>query len=517
MNRIPSVSSQQFDLMSVASEPAEDAGFVLAFPLDDFDTVPHGHRRSSHFSDVFAADNHINDEAAEPQRRRSSAQAVQDMLNTLVHPSPIAASTTALPPALSLAKPMSSTMAWRIVVETPFEAKYYRNDRKNLQCFPQCTASVDASTGQRDHTNRPMCRDSLVCRAFPEHIVSDWAALKLDAECVIVQLNDDGTSPESPEVPVKGLCTRQDRFFEVRFAPHTWRYAGTLPLKKLSPTLYQVRVSVMHNDAVLAVALGPTFQIGATKALQRAARKREAEEAATVSGGAKKLIKHVVGNAWPLRKAGAATETALVSDDDDARAFDLEAAAATANAPVAVRAPVPVPVPASSGEGVPAVAYPDLEAQQLYSVPVKPANKQHAKSEPVEAQLVAQPVHDLRISIALILWLPPFGFLGLHHVYLGRTRWAWAMALTLNMLLLGWVVDAARLPALVFASNASHLGNKVTKAELFYVWLFLGLLGGHHYLAGNVRRGLLYTFTLGLFGIGWLSDVCRLDALHASM
>ncbi len=36
---------------------------------------------------------------------------------------------------------------------------------------------------------------------------------------------------------------------------------------------------------------------------------------------------------------------------------------------------------------------------------------------------------------------------------------------------------------------------------------FFGILGAHHFYVGRVGRGLVYLFTLGLFGIGWLIDL----------
>lgn len=37
-------------------------------------------------------------------------------------------------------------------------------------------------------------------------------------------------------------------------------------------------------------------------------------------------------------------------------------------------------------------------------------------------------------------------------------------------------------------------------------WLFLGVVGGHKFYEGRIGMGILYIFTVGLFGIGWLID-----------
>ncbi len=40
--------------------------------------------------------------------------------------------------------------------------------------------------------------------------------------------------------------------------------------------------------------------------------------------------------------------------------------------------------------------------------------------------------------------------------------------------------------------------------------LFVGYLGAHYFYVGRWGMGLLYLFTLGLFGIGWLVDIIRI-------
>lgn len=41
----------------------------------------------------------------------------------------------------------------------------------------------------------------------------------------------------------------------------------------------------------------------------------------------------------------------------------------------------------------------------------------------------------------------------------------------------------------------------------FLLCLFLGILGVHKFYVGKIGMGLLYLFTAGLFGIGWIIDV----------
>lgn len=56
------------------------------------------------------------------------------------------------------------------------------------------------------------------------------------------------------------------------------------------------------------------------------------------------------------------------------------------------------------------------------------------------------------------------------------------------------------------AKRASRTGSK-KKSTALILCIFGGYLGAHQYYVGNVRKGLLYTCTLGLFTLGWLVDI----------
>lgn len=38
-----------------------------------------------------------------------------------------------------------------------------------------------------------------------------------------------------------------------------------------------------------------------------------------------------------------------------------------------------------------------------------------------------------------------------------------------------------------------------------------GWFGLHQYYVGNIGKGLLYTFTFGLFGFGWIIDLIKIS------
>ncbi|MBQ3150032.1 MAG: NINE protein [Clostridia bacterium] len=55
--------------------------------------------------------------------------------------------------------------------------------------------------------------------------------------------------------------------------------------------------------------------------------------------------------------------------------------------------------------------------------------------------------------------------------------------------------------------NASGNGNARNKWVAFFLCFFLGYMGAHKFYEGKIGRGILYIFTFGLLGIGWLIDL----------
>lgn len=57
--------------------------------------------------------------------------------------------------------------------------------------------------------------------------------------------------------------------------------------------------------------------------------------------------------------------------------------------------------------------------------------------------------------------------------------------------------------------NRSMVSN-CSKSTALLLCVFLGYFGAHHFYARKAGMGLLYFFTFGLFGIGWLVDIIRI-------
>ncbi|XP_012935773.1 uncharacterized protein LOC101864131 [Aplysia californica] len=112
---------------------------------------------------------------------------------------------------------------------------------------------------------------------------------------------------------------------------------------------------------------------------------------------------------------------------------------------------------------------------------------------------------------AYVLWFP-FGFFGYHLFYLQRPAQGILYITTGGFFGVGWLVDLFRIPYMVKSMNAlpgpyekdRHLVE--SGCLTFYL---TGIAGCHHFYLKRPVWGILYTFTLGLAGFGWLYDWFR--------
>ncbi len=62
-------------------------------------------------------------------------------------------------------------------------------------------------------------------------------------------------------------------------------------------------------------------------------------------------------------------------------------------------------------------------------------------------------------------------------------------------------------PPVVVYNTPVAIGRPKDKWVAFVLCFFLGVFGGHKFYEGKAGMGVLYIFTAGLFGIGWLVDL----------
>ena len=59
---------------------------------------------------------------------------------------------------------------------------------------------------------------------------------------------------------------------------------------------------------------------------------------------------------------------------------------------------------------------------------------------------------------------------------------------------------------------ANYVTNTSDKKRMtaLLLCIFFGWFGAHRYYVGKIGTGILYTFTAGLFGIGWIIDIFKI-------
>lgn len=121
-------------------------------------------------------------------------------------------------------------------------------------------------------------------------------------------------------------------------------------------------------------------------------------------------------------------------------------------------------------------------------------------------------VTDCNTVQAYLFALP--GFFGFHHFYLGRKAIGFTYFFTLGLCGIGWLVDLIRMPWLVKRSNKERKEFPLKHLDDAYLFYFpLGILGFHHFYLNRPCWGIIYFFTAGLFGLGWLVDLFRMPKL----
>lgn len=113
-------------------------------------------------------------------------------------------------------------------------------------------------------------------------------------------------------------------------------------------------------------------------------------------------------------------------------------------------------------------------------------------------------------AVGYLFWL--FGFTGSHRFYYGKPVSGTIWFFTLGLFGIGWLVDFFLIPGMDREADFRYQEGPI---EYSLVWLLLmigGVLGLHRFAQSRWITGIIWFFTLGLFGIGFVYDLMTLNS-----
>jgi TM2 domain-containing membrane protein YozV len=118
-----------------------------------------------------------------------------------------------------------------------------------------------------------------------------------------------------------------------------------------------------------------------------------------------------------------------------------------------------------------------------------------------------QQTHNL--TIGYLIWI--FGFLGAHRFYYGKPISGTIYFFTLGIFFIGWIVDLFLIPSMAREADIRFIPGRIDYTVAWILLVFLGPFGIHRMYMGKWLTGILYLFTVGLFGIGYIYDMWTIN------
>lgn len=113
------------------------------------------------------------------------------------------------------------------------------------------------------------------------------------------------------------------------------------------------------------------------------------------------------------------------------------------------------------------------------------------------------------IIIGYLAWI--LGFMGCHRFYYGKPVTGTIWFFTFGLFFIGWIIDLFLIPSMDADASRRYEEGDIDYSIAWILLIFLGLFGVHRMYMGKWITGIIYLFTFGLFGLGWLYDLWTLN------
>ncbi|SMF19956.1 TM2 domain-containing membrane protein YozV [Alteromonadaceae bacterium Bs31] len=113
------------------------------------------------------------------------------------------------------------------------------------------------------------------------------------------------------------------------------------------------------------------------------------------------------------------------------------------------------------------------------------------------------------LAVGYIAWI--FGFMGAHRFYFGRPVTGTIWFFTLGLFFVGWIIDFFLIPSMEQEADNTYIMGETDYSVAWLLLFFTGIFGIHRMYMGKWLSGIIYLFTLGLFGLGILYDLWTLN------
>src|SRR5262249_16192803 len=123
------------------------------------------------------------------------------------------------------------------------------------------------------------------------------------------------------------------------------------------------------------------------------------------------------------------------------------------------------------------------------------------------AERPSHPTHS--ILVGYLCWI--FGVFGAHRFYYGKQITGTIWFFTFGFLFVAWIIDLFLIPGMNAQAERRYRAGPLDYTVAWLLLTYLGVLGVHRFYLGKWVTGLIWLFTLGLVGIGWLYDLWTLN------